>query len=57
MGLTLPQWASVCGWMLGSPYTSDVDAWKMRHLSRLAKPSMLLAPCTLVLVVCTGSCW
>jgi hypothetical protein len=26
-------------------------------LSRLASPSMLIAPCTDVLVVCTGSCW
>ena len=23
----------------------------------LGQPSMLMAPCTLVLVVCTGSCW
>ena len=36
--------------------TSEVEAWKIRHLRRLAKPSMLMAPCTLVLVVCTGSC-
>ena len=25
--------------------------------TRLASPSMLIAPCTLVLVVCTGSNW
>ena len=25
--------------------------------TRLAKPSMLMAPCTLVFVVWTGSCW
>jgi hypothetical protein len=28
----------------------------IRHLSRLARPSMLMAPCTEVFVVCTGSC-
>ena len=46
-----------CGWTLGSPYTSDVDAWRILARSRLASPSMLMAPWTLVFVVCTGSCW
>ena len=31
-------------------------SWQLAR-SRLASPSMLIAPCTLVLVVCTGSCW
>ncbi|MET4040486.1 hypothetical protein ABIC03_002177 [Bradyrhizobium sp. RT6a] len=34
-----------------------VEAWKMRALSRLARPSMLMAQCTEVLVVWTGSRW
>ena len=37
--------------------TSEVEAWKILALRRLARPSMLIAPMTLVLVVCTGSNW
>ena len=29
----------------------------MRAFTRFASPSMLIAPCTLVFVVCTGSYW
>ena len=57
MGLTLPQYDSGCGWTVGLPYTSLVEAWKIRHLTRLARSSMLIAPCTLVLTVWTGSFW
>ena len=35
--------------------TSEVDDCKILALSRFARPSMLMAPITLVLVVCTGS--
>jgi hypothetical protein len=35
----------------------EVEAWRILARSRLARPSRLMAPCTLVLVVCTGSCW
>ena len=35
--------------------TSEVDACRIRAPTRLARPSMLMAPWTLVLVVCTGS--
>jgi len=37
--------------------TSEVEACRIAAFSRLARPSMLMAPCTLVLVVCTGSNW
>ena len=33
------------------------EDWKIRHFSRLASPSMLMAPRTLVLVVWIGSRW
>ena len=36
---------------------AGAEAWKILARRRLARPSMLMAPCTLVLVVCTGSCW
>ena len=39
------------------PLYVEVDACRILARSRLARPSMLMAPCTLVLVVCTGSCW
>ena len=35
---------------------SDVEACRIFAFTRLARPSMLIAPCTLVFVVCTGSC-
>ena len=35
--------------------TSDVEAWNTGTRNRLARPSMLTAPITLVLVVWTGS--
>ena len=51
----MPQYDSGCGCTVGAPYTSLVDAWKIFAFSRVASPSMLIAPCTLVFVVCTGS--
>ena len=33
----------------------EVEAWRIRALTRLANLNMLIAPWTLVLVVCTGS--
>jgi hypothetical protein len=40
---------------LGIAVISLVLAWRMRAPTRLASPSMLIAPTTLVLVVWTGS--
>ena len=57
IGLTLPQYDSDCGCTAGSPYTSDVEVSRIRAPSRLARPSMLMEPCTHVLVVWTGSRW
>ena len=33
------------------------EACRIFAFTRLARPSMLIAPCTLVFVVCTGSNW
>jgi hypothetical protein len=57
IGLTLPQYDSSCGWIDGSPYTSEVEASRIRAPVRFASPSMLIEPCTHVLVVWTGSRW
>ncbi len=55
MGFTFPQYDSSCGCTAGSPYTSEVEDSRIRAPTRLASPSMLIEPCTQVLVVCTGS--
>ncbi len=57
IGFTWPQYDSACGCTAGSPYTSDVEVRRIRTPSRLARPSMLIEPCTQVLVVWTGSRW
>jgi len=57
MGLTLPQYDSGWGCTAGLPYTSLVDAWRIRARTRLARPSMLIVPITLVLTVFTGLNW
>ena len=54
MQLTLPQYVSGCGWISGSPYTSDVDARRILALVRFARPSMFIVPRKLVLVVLMG---
>mmetsp|Transcript_36242 Transcript_36242/g.121392 ORF Transcript_36242/g.121392 Transcript_36242/m.121392 type:complete len:280 (+) Transcript_36242:604-1443(+) len=53
----LPQYSSGCGDTSGSPYTSEVDAWRRRALTRLARPSMFMAPSTDVFIVLTGLYW
>jgi hypothetical protein len=43
--------------LTGSPQTSLVEACRIGARSRFASPSKLIAPCTLVFVLCTGSRW
>jgi hypothetical protein len=54
MGLTLPQYASVCGCSAGSPYTSLVEASRKRARVRFARPSMFMVPRNEVLIVLIG---
>lgn len=54
MGLTFPQYFSVCGCSCGSPYTSLVEVMRKRARVRLARPSMFIVPRKLVLMVLMG---
>ena len=56
MGFTLPV-ALDLGVDRRFPYTSDVEAWRILALTRLAKPKTLIEPCTFTFVVWTGSFW
>jgi hypothetical protein len=54
MGLTLPQYDSVCGCCRGSPYTSLVLVIRNLALQRFASPSMFSVPRKLVFTVLMG---
>lgn len=45
IGFTFPQYVSICGCSLGSPYTSDVLAINTRAPTRFASPEISSTDC------------
>jgi hypothetical protein len=54
-GFTWPQYVSGCGWICGSPYTSEVDASRKRAPFSRASPSVCRVPIAPTFSVAIGS--